>query len=113
VKAVLDTNFLLIPSEFRTDIYELLKFEGFNELVVLSPVKRELELVGDRVSLQLLEKNKHALVEAEGSADDAIVEYAWKNKATVCTQDKTLKKRLSALKIPVLTLRGGKVLRSA
>ena len=39
--------------------------------------------------------------------------HAQKHKMTVCTQDKTLKKRLANLKIPVLTLKGGKVLESA
>lgn len=112
VKALLDTNFILIPSEFGTDIYELLRFEGCNELIVLSPVKREVDKLGDKVASKLLEKQEYVLVDAAGGADDAIVEYAKKHDVVVCTQDKTLKNRLKTLKIPVLTLRSRKVLRN-
>lgn len=112
MKAVLDTNFLMIPSEFHIDIYEELKFEGFNELIILSPVKKELELLGDPVSKELLKRHSYTIIEATGGADDAIVAYARKHKAVVCTQDKTLKNRLKTLKIPVLTLKGRKVLRN-
>ncbi len=112
MKAVLDTNFVMIPEKFGVDVYEELKFLGYDELVILSPVKREVRLKAGRVSRQLFERQELSFVEAEGSADDAIVEYAKKHDVAVCTQDKTLKNRLKALKIPVLSLRGGKVLRS-
>lgn len=111
MKAVLDTNFILIPPKFKIDIYEELKFMGYDELIVLSPVMRELKLIGDEVSKKLLEEQNYEVVEVEGNADDAIVDYAKEKKTIVCTQDKTLKNRLKALKIPVLSMRGGKVLR--
>jgi len=87
VKVILDSNSLFVPFQFKIDIFDCLEqlLERNLELIVLSPVKRELEALARKGSLKmrknalyalkLAEKCKYVEVDAPASAlaDDVIV----------------------------------------
>ena len=116
-KIVLDTNFLLIPETKKIDIFkEIKQKEPTAELIVLKSIKKELERLGkkeSKIALQIIEKKdiKEEKIETEKEhVDDRILEYAEKEKATVATNDKELKKRCLKKEIPVVYLRSNKTL---
>lgn len=101
---VMDTNFLLIPYQFRLDILSSLYniIDGAYELVVPSGVMLELEKIangkgrtalGGRLALKILEANKKKItvVRSEGHVDDWILGFAKGKRAIVCTNDKRLR----------------------
>jgi hypothetical protein len=86
-------------------------------LVLLSPVKRELETLTEKNSPKLCKNASFALTFAEKctsirvserpweSTDDAIVRIAREWKVPVFTNDKLLRKRLRDINVPVIYLR--------
>lgn len=101
---VLDTNFLLIPYQFKIDIFSELfhLIEGGYDIVIPSGVKKELEKIaskkgrtalGGRLALKILETNKNNItfVESEGHVDDWILNFAKQKRAIVCTNDRILR----------------------
>jgi len=107
MKLLLDTNFLLIPGQFKVDVFTELQQFGKPELFTLNLVIKELESLGSRhsrLALQLVEKQKITILNARGETDDAIVRVS-QTGYTVCTQDRVLAKRLHARHTPVITLR--------
>ena len=101
---VLDTNFLLIPYQFKIDIFlELFHLiEGGYDIIIPSGVKKELEKIaagkgrnalGGRLALKILEVNKKDItfVKSEGHVDDWILNFAKQKRAIVCTNDKQLR----------------------
>ena len=119
VKIVVDTNFLLIPFQFRVDVFREAErlLEERTEFVVLSPCVAELKAMSagkegtgrDRraakAALTLLEKMPVKVAKAAGAADDAIIDYAVKHKAVVCTNDRELRKKLRENGARVIGLR--------
>jgi len=119
IKVILDSNALFIPLQFKIDIFNCLGqlLERNYELMLLSPVKRELEALAEKSSpkirknaayaLKLAEKCKYVEVDAPDSAltDDIIVKIANEWKAPVFTNDKQLKKRLRDISVPVIYVR--------
>jgi rRNA-processing protein FCF1 len=119
VKVILDSNALFVPLQFRIDIFDCLEqlLERSHELILLSPVKRELEALTKKGSpktrknalhaLKLAEKCKYVEVEAPASAlaDDVIVKIAEEWKSPVFTNDRQLKKRLRDISVPVIYVR--------
>ncbi len=119
LKVIADSNALFVPLQFKTDIFNELK-QVLNrnfELVLLSPVKRELEVLAEKSSpkirknasfaLTLAEKCTYVKVSerAQEPTDDAIVRIAREWKAPVFTNDKLLRKRLRDINVPVIYLR--------
>jgi hypothetical protein len=107
MKVLLDTNFLLMPLKFRVDLFsEIARLvEGKPEYVVLSSSLKELGSLGKAdVVKKIVAKTK--LVEATGKVDEAIAEYAVRENAVVCTNDANLRKRLKALGVKTIFLRG-------
>lgn len=117
-KVYLDTNFLLIPVQFKVDIFEELGriIAGNPQILVLEPVMRELEKLSEtantkdktasKVALQII-KQKHLKVvpsSLKSRADDAIILAAQKGDF-VATQDKELKKRLKKKEVQIITLK--------
>ncbi len=117
-KIFLDTNFLLIPVQFKVDIFEELEriAENQPEIIILEPILGELEKISEtgntkdktaaKVALQLI-KQKHLKVVPSSfkkPVDDIIV-MAVKEGDFVATQDKELKKRLKAKKVGIITLK--------
>jgi uncharacterized protein len=118
LKVILDSNAFFVPLEFKIDIFEELKrlLNRNLEFVLLSPVKRELELLAEGDSpkvkreaffaLKLAEKCKLVAVEGKDeAADDVIVRVAKNWNAPVFTNDRVLKLRLRDISVPVIYLR--------
>jgi rRNA-processing protein FCF1 len=119
LKVILDSNALFVPLEFKIDIFEELKrlLNRNVEFVLLSPVKRELEMLATKDSpkirrealfaLKIAEKCKYVPVENdEGlTTDDAIARIARKWNSPVFTNDIQLKKKLRDISVPVIYVR--------
>jgi len=119
LKVILDSNALFVPLEFKIDIFEELKrlVNRNVEFILLSPVKRELEMLAAKDSpkirreaifaLRLAEKCKYVAVEEDGRVviDDVIVRVAKNWNSPVFTNDRQLKKRLRDISVPVIYVR--------
>ncbi len=119
LKIILDSNALYIPLEFKIDIFEELKrlLKRNVEFILLSTVKRELELLSSKDSpkirreaffaLKLAEKCKYVSIENETelTTDDAIVRVAKNWNSPVFTNDRQLKKKLRDISVPVIYVR--------
>jgi len=119
LKIIMDSNALFVPLQFKIDIFEELKrlLNRKVEFVLLSPVKRELEILVTKNSpkirgevlfaLKLAEKCKFVPVENdEGeTTDDTIVRIAKKWSCPVFTNDIQLKKKLRDISVPVIYVR--------
>ncbi len=119
LKVIADSNALFVPFQFKIDIFnELTRVLNRNfDLVLLSPVKRELETLAEKSSpktrknavfaLTIAEKCKYVKVPEKPKelTDDAIVRIAMQWKAPVFTSDKLLKKRLRDISLPVIYVR--------
>jgi len=116
-KVILDSNALFVPIQFKIDIFndlERLLNRNF-ELILLSPVKRELEALAEKGSpkmrknasyaLKLAEKCKYVEVGASALTDDIIVKIAKEWGFPVFTNDRQLKKRLRDISVPVIYVR--------
>jgi rRNA-processing protein FCF1 len=118
IKVILDTNFLMVPAQFRVDIFSGLEalLNQKIEPIILSSTYSELQKIiskhlkegkAAKMALQLI--NKFSVVKAEPyvneTEDDLIVRYAKKFKCPVATNDKELRKKLRSLNIPVIYLR--------
>ena len=115
---VLDTNFLLVPFQFKIDILRELDFlvDVSHHYVISSRTVRELEAIGKavgkngmagRLALKMLEANKSkiTIVESQQEVDDWIVEYSKANRAIVCTNDSFLRKRLKEADVKVAAMK--------
>ncbi len=119
MKVILDSNALFVPLQFKIDIFR--ELEGLLnrkfEVILLSPVKRELETLAAEGSpllrknasyaLRLAEKCRYVKVAAPASAlaDDVIVRVAEEWKVPVFTNDRQLRKRLRDIRVPVIYVR--------
>lgn len=112
---VLDTNFLLVPHQFRIDIFgeieELLEFP--HTYVVPSGVKKELEKLAEgkgsegaaaRLGLKILRERECTEVESRGNVDSWIRKYAKKENAIVATNDRELRNKLKKDGVEVVLL---------
>jgi rRNA-processing protein FCF1 len=119
LKVILDSNALLVPLQFKIDIFrdlERLLNRSF-EVILLSPVKRELEAIARKGSpkmrknasyaLKLAKKCRYVEVDFPASAltDDVIVKIAEEWKSPVFTNDRKLKQRLRDISVPVIYVR--------
>jgi len=119
LKVIMDTNAFFVPLQFRiglpSELDRLLR-RSF-EMVLLSPVKRELITLANRRSPSTKKKAEYALKIAEKCTyidmksshsmptDDAIVSAAKDWKAAVFTNDRQLRKRLRDISVPVIYVR--------
>jgi uncharacterized protein len=118
IKVILDSNAFFVPLKFKIDIFDSLKnlFNRNLDCILLSPVKRELQLLANdetskarreaAYALQLAQKCTFVAVEAGNeSTDDIIVRVAKSWNAYVFTNDRQLKLRLRDISVPVIYLR--------
>lgn len=120
MKVILDTNFMLIPSQFGVDIFSEIDKKVIEkyEIFVLDKTVYELEKIvkeqkgkhkeAAKIALQFLDR-VNVLEGGEGYVDDVIAEIADEH-VIVCTQDKELKKRVKEKGARVLTMRQKKYL---
>ena len=119
LKVILDSNALFVPLEFKIDIFsevECLLNRNVN-FVLLSPVKRELEILAAKESpklrreaayaLKLGEKCKYVNVDNNEKlrTDDIIVKVAKAWNSPVFTNDSQLRRRLRDISVPVIYVR--------
>ena len=123
-KILLDTNFLLIPYQFKVDIFaqidRIMHFQY--KIFVLDKSVEELKKVikeqkgkskdAAKIALKLVAIKNIGIIrtESDKKTDDAIVELSRKDKYIVATQDKDLKRRLIDHGIEVIVLRQKKIL---
>jgi rRNA-processing protein FCF1 len=119
LKVILDSNALFVPLQFKIDVFNDLKrlLNRSFELILLSPVKRELEALARKGSpkirknasyaLKLAEKCRYVEVDFPASTltDDVIVKIAEEWKSPVFTNDRQLKQRLRDISVPVIYVR--------
>lgn len=113
---ILDTNFLLVPFQFKINILKELDYliEGPHFFVVSSVTidelkklgaKRGKDAVSARLALKIIENNPIEVIKNDRKVDDWIVDYANEHRAIVCTNDAPLRKRLRPLGIKVATVK--------
>ena len=117
MKALLDTNFLLIPGRFRVDVFSELEGFGKPGLYTIDLVVKELGMLAEgrgsdaghaRLGLSLLEKKGVTVLETRGEhADKELVRLASSRGYAVCTQDRELQKALKEKGVKVISLRQG------
>jgi rRNA-processing protein FCF1 len=120
LKVILDSNALFVPLQFKIDIFEELKklLNMKFELILLSPIRRELEKLAENGSPKMQKNASYALKMAEkcklveldekiagSSPDDAIFKVACEWKSLVFTNDRELRKRLRNINVPVIYVR--------
>lgn len=115
---ILDTNFLLIPHQFRIDVLREIDklLEEAHRIVVSEPIMAELRGlaaqrgkggVAARVALEGIKKKGIEVMPSEiRNGDEWIVDYAGKNPGTiVCTNDIELRRRLRKSGARVIVMR--------
>lgn len=128
-KIIIDTNFLLIPAQFKVDIFsEIRRICDFPyELYVVSGTLEELRYIqldkeqkgknklAAKMGMQLLRTQKHKLLDVRAqTVDYAIIDYCTNHEnCIVATQDIALRKKLKELrpKMKFITLRSRKFLK--
>jgi uncharacterized protein len=121
VTVLLDTNALMMPSQFRIDLFEELRdLLGSYEPIVLVEVVEELKRLSSghgkdaaaaRLGLEM--SRKCTIVESgsvEGTVDERIVGFAERHGGMVLTNDRALRNQLLIQKIPVISLKNQKKL---
>lgn len=115
-QVILDANFLMTPGLYGVDIFsELDRLLDVNyELIIPSAVIRELKYLASkgtasessaaRIALEL--SSRADIIETCECADEEILRLAKKEEGyIVCTNDKDLRDKLRANKVPVIYLR--------
>ena len=118
-KILLDTNFLLIPAQFRVDIFsEIERICNFNyKLHILDRTTEELDNIIEKqrgkskdaakLALKLIKSKKINIIKTKekSATDTLIIKTAGKKEFIVATQDKFLKKQLKSENIALIVLR--------
>lgn len=118
LKIIVDSNALFVPFQFKIDIFEELKtlLNRNFELILLSPIREELEKIANKGSPKTRKQASSALKLAEKctflrecgiavSPDDAIVKMAREWNCMVFTNDRKLRKTLRNINVPVIYVR--------
>jgi len=122
-KIILDTNFLLIPFQFKVDIIqEIRRISNFKyKIVILKQTRDELNKIlktgklkdksAAKLSLSLIKTFGIETIDlGEGSADPVLANNTDPKNHIVATQDVPLKRRLRKRNIPIITMRQKKYL---
>jgi len=113
---LLDTNCLMMPHQHGVDVFaeiERLVPEA-HTVATLSTVLSELkdivsssqDGVAAKVGLVLLADRGVSVIPSTGPVDDALVAYAVRERAFVCTNDRGLRSRLKVAGVKVIAMRG-------
>ncbi len=110
---------MFVPIQFKIDIIEQLKrLLGTNfQLVIISPIRRELEYIAEKGSPKTKKMASYALKFADkctlvdiseenaSSPDDLVVKIGSEWHCPVFTNDSQLRKRLRNINVPVIYVR--------
>ena len=120
MRFLLDTNFFLVPGQFKVDVFKELGNFGKPEIFTLDSVILELEKLGGsrkkdagsaKVALEFVKDKNICILQSENKrVDDEIERISGEEGFIVCTQDRELMKRLKEKGIKVITLRQKKYL---
>ena len=119
LKIILDSNALFVPLQFGIDIFTEIEkvVQQRYELVLLSPVKCELDALSKKAApkirknasyaLKLAEKCRFIKIQSNASTttDDIILKTATEWRSPVFTNDRQLRKRLRDISMPVIYVR--------
>lgn len=118
-KVVLDSNFLLLPFQFKVDIFEELKriMDAKYEIYVTDGVIMELEKMSNargtkgRLAREALKiaVSLNKISAGISDVDDELFGLASK-EVLICTNDKALKERIRKKRAPVIYLKQKKYL---
>ncbi len=117
-KIILDTNFLLIPSQFKVDIFEeIRRIASFPyQLVIIDRTVDELKRIVDlqsrvqqrhaRIALEMIKRYPISLLPTAKDKDvDSLILRQVDKDCIVATQDINLKRKLREKGIPIIFLR--------
>jgi rRNA-processing protein FCF1 len=121
MRALLDTNFLMIPGEFKVDIFSQLISLGYLEFFTIDLVVEELEKFSTkggkvsraaRLALELIKNCDVTVIKTENKegVDVELLKTAKERNLVICTQDKELIKKIIKAGMRYITLRQGKYL---
>ncbi|MDI6707615.1 MAG: twitching motility protein PilT [Candidatus Thermoplasmatota archaeon] len=112
VKVLVDTNALLAIFQFKLNLEkELDRLLGKYEILVPTCVIQELKKLRAKHAKSALKlAERYIKTELNGKVDNAILELAKEGNIVVATNDRALRKKLRANKIPVVFLRARKKL---
>ncbi len=115
---ILDTNFLLIPFQFKIDIFEGIEriLARSHYFVISSRTIKELEHIAKgtnkdgrsaRLAIKLIEANKGRIeiIENGEEVDLWIEKYAIEKRAVVCTNDAQLRSKIKREGLRVISLK--------
>ncbi len=118
VLVIMDSNALLVPLQFKIDIFGELEriLNRRFELVLLSPVLRELQMLASEgrpkvrrmaaFAMEFGKKCRYIEVSSSGTTvDDTIIDVAAKSRTAVFTNDAQLRERLRDISVPVIYVR--------
>ena len=119
-KVILDTNFLLIPVQFKVDIFSeidricLFAYKLYivdktiNELEKIIETEKPKDKMAAKIALQLIKRKKVDIIKtAEGEVDDIILDLLGKD-SILATQDALLRKKAKGKGNQVIVLRSKK-----
>ena len=121
MKIIFDTNFCMVPFEFKVDVIDELNRimpEGY-EIIIPDLVKKELKEIANstgkrsiaaKSALEMIKEFKEVKIKKLDGVDRSIIEYAKKNNCIIATQDKKMKSIARKLDIPIITMRQKKYL---
>ena len=116
VNVILDTNFLMIPAQFRVDIFEEIKRIMVDpyQLCIFEATVTELKKVSEghgkhstaaKIALILIKQKNLKILKnslTTGYVDELILN---EKNAIICTQDAELKKQLKKKHVKIITLK--------
>ncbi len=120
MKIFLDTNFLLIPAQFRIDIFQEIDriITQKYDLIIIPQIIDELNEIAKkskkhqseaRIALELAKKCQilevPPIIQGSEEVDEIILQSAINHKWIVATNDAALRKKLRSHQIPTITLR--------
>ena len=121
-KIILDTNFLMIPLQFKVDIFsELERICNFNyklcifgqsvdELINIVEKQKGKSRNAAQFALKLIRLKNIGVLKAEGRSVDSIILKNSGKDTVIATQDRLLKKKLLEKGVSVIILRQKKYL---
>ena len=118
--AVIDTNILMYIYLNRADVISQLRDHGIGRFIITESVSSELqklerslkgrERIAARFARKLIHTAGFEIVETESRGDSSLLEAAEKFGCVLITNDKILKKKARARKIPLGYLKGDRKL---
>ena len=115
-RAVIDTNVLMYIYLNKVDVISQLRDYGICKFVITESVLGELEKlernlrgrekIAARFARRLIEDIGFEIVETKATGDSSLIEAAERLRCAIITNDKMLKKRAKAKKIPLGYLKG-------